>query len=90
MIDSIFYGTGKTNYMLYQSVVINGVFYGTLFVLYVTDIYKPSPELIALMFAGGIAFDSLLTYGMFVWMLGRRKLKITNPVPLSGGVAAAE
>lgn len=88
VIDSIFYGIGKTNYMLFQSVVINAVFYGTLFVLYVTDIYNPSLELIALMFAGGIAFDSLLTYGMFVWMLKKRKLKINTPVPLSEGYAS--
>ncbi len=90
VIDSIFYGIGKTNYMLFQSVVINAVFYGTLFVLYVTDIYNPSLELIALMFAGGIAFDSLLTYIMFVWMLKKRKLNITTPVPLSEEAAIAD
>ena len=76
VIDSIFYGIGKTNYMLFQSILINSIFYGTLFVLYINGIYKPTLELIALMFAGGIAFDSLLTYGMFYWMLKRRSLKI--------------
>ncbi len=30
------------------------------------------------MFAAGIAFDSILTYGMFVWMLKKRKLSIIN------------
>ena len=84
VIDSIFYGIGKTNYMLFQSVVINGVFYGTLFILYVTDIYKPSLELIALMFAGGIAFDSLLTYGMFVWVLRKRKIELGGRWGLMG------
>lgn len=76
VIDSIFYGIGKTKYMLFQSVMINTVFYGGLFILYMTGIYQPSLMLIALMFAFGIAFDSLLTYGMFAWMLKKQKLGI--------------
>ena len=76
VIDSIFYGIGKTNYMLFQSLVINTIFYGTLYALYTMGIYKPTLDLIALMFAAGIAFDSILTYGMFVWMLKKRKIRI--------------
>lgn len=76
VIDSIFYGIGKTKYMLFQSVIINSIFYGSLFVLYVTGIYQPTLMLIAIMFAAGIAFDSLLTYGMFVWMLKKRNVRL--------------
>jgi Na+-driven multidrug efflux pump len=76
VIDSIFYGIGKTKYMLFQSVIINSVFYGSLFVLYVAGIYQPTLMLIAIMFAAGIAFDSLLTYGMFAWMLKKRNVKL--------------
>lgn len=76
VIDSIFYGIGKTKYMLFQSVIINSVFYGTLFVLYVTGVYQPTLMLIAIMFAAGIAFDSLLTYGMFIWMLRSKNIKL--------------
>ena len=76
VIDSIFYGMGKTEYMLFQSIVINTLFYGTLFILYVTGLYVPTLELIALMFAAGIAFDSLLTYGMFYWMLKKKNIGI--------------
>ena len=76
VIDSIFYGIGKTSYMLFQSIVVNTVFYGTLFSLYISGLYKPTLELIALMFASGIAFDSLLTYFMFSWMLKKRSIKI--------------
>jgi len=80
VIDSIFYGIGKTNYMLFQSIVINTIFYGTLFVLYLIGIYKPTLNLIAVMFAAGIALDSLLTYIMFVWMLKKRKISIMNSI----------
>jgi Na+-driven multidrug efflux pump len=76
VIDSVFYGLGKTNYMLFQSLVINSVFYGGLFVLYRLGIYKPTLDLIALMFAVGIALDSLLTYGMFAWMLKRKNIRL--------------
>ena len=73
IVDSIFYGIGKTEYMLFQSIVINTVFYGGLFILYVTGIYQPNLTLIALMFAGGTALDSLLTFGMFVWLVKKKK-----------------
>jgi Na+-driven multidrug efflux pump len=76
VIDSIFYGLGKTNYMLFQSLIINAVFYGTMFVLYATGVYQPTLTKIALMFAGGTAMDSILTYGMFVWMLKKEKISI--------------
>ena len=76
VIDSIFYGIGKTKYMLFQSVMINTIFYGGLFILYVTGVYQPTLMLIAIMFATGIAFDSILTYGMFIWMLKKRNIKL--------------
>lgn len=80
VIDSIFYGIGKTNYMLFQSITVNTLFYGTAFVLYSTGIYTPTLTLIAIMFAMGIAFDSLLTYIMFVWMLKKRKISIFDSI----------
>lgn len=76
VIDSIFYGIGKTNYMLFQSIVINTIFYGGAFILYVTGIYHPTLIAIALMFAGGTAADSILTYFMFAWMLRKRGIQI--------------
>jgi Na+-driven multidrug efflux pump len=76
VIDSIFYGIGKTNYMLFQSLVINIVVYGGAFIFYIAGIYHPTLVSIALMFAIGTALDSILTYGMFVWMLKKERLKI--------------
>lgn len=73
VIDSIFYGLGKTSYMLFQSLVINIVFYGTAFILYITGVYVPTLTLIALMFATGTALDSILTYFMYWWMIEKTK-----------------
>ena len=44
------------------------------FVLYITDIYMPTLDKIALMFAGGTAFDSVLTFFMYIWF--RRKINM--------------
>lgn len=80
VIDSIFYGLGKTSYMLFQSLVINTVFYGTAFVLYQNGVFEPSLTLIALMFATGTALDSILTMGMYFWMLKRKAINLFKPV----------
>lgn len=69
VIDSIFYGLGKTGYMLFQSIVINSLFYGTLFVLFILGVYQPTLMLVSLMFAVGIALDAVLTMFIYRWML---------------------
>lgn len=79
VIDSIFYGLGKTQYMLFQSVVINTVFYGTAFILFELNVFTPTLTLIALMFAAGTALDSLLTMGMYVWLVKRKKINPLEP-----------
>ncbi|MFI3163822.1 MAG: multidrug transporter [Bacillota bacterium] len=76
VIDSIFYGIGKTSYMLFQSVAVNTIFYGTAFVLYATGVYVPTLMSIALMFATGTAIDSILTYFIFAWMCKKEKISI--------------
>jgi Na+-driven multidrug efflux pump len=74
IIDSVFYGTGKTHYMLFQSLAVNILFYGAVFIFYLKGIYQPTLIKITLMFAVGIALDSILTYAMFAWMLKKKKL----------------
>lgn len=76
IIDSIFYGIGRSEYMLFQSVVVNTLFYGTLFVLFKMGIYQPTLVLIAVMFAAGIAVDSILTFVMYFVL--NKKGKITH------------
>jgi Na+-driven multidrug efflux pump len=78
VIDSIFYGLGKTNYMLFQSLVINTVFYGTAFILFQFHVFVPNLTLIALLFAMGTALDSLLTMGMYVWLLKRKDISLLD------------
>lgn len=76
VVDSIFYGIGKTQYMLFQSIVINSVFYGSMYILYIYGIYKPTLMKIALMFSFGIFLDAILTFAIFLWLLKKRNIKL--------------
>ena len=76
VFDSIFYGLGKTKYMLFESVVTNTVYYGTAFVLYLTELWTPSLIGIALLFGIGNAFDSLVSLGAFAFLLKKEKINI--------------
>ena len=62
IFDATFYGRGKTNYMLLESVVTNSLYYGVFFILYHTGIWTPTLTGIALMFGGGNAFDNIVSY----------------------------
>ena len=76
VFDSIFYGLGKTKYMLFESVVTNTVYYGTAFVLYLSGLWTPSLIGIALLFGIGNAFDSLVSLGAFAFLLKKEKINI--------------
>ncbi len=67
VFDATFYGRGKTGYMLFESVVTNSVYYGVFFVLYLAGIWTPTLIGIALMFGGGNAFDSVVSYLAYRW-----------------------
>ena len=76
IFDSTFYGLGKTNYMLVQSVCIDGVYYGVMFVLYLTGIFVPSLLGICLMFGIGMALDFIPALCLYLYVLKRNELKI--------------
>lgn len=74
VFDATFYGLGKTNYMLFESVVTNTLYYGTAFVLYITKIWLPTLTGIALMFGIGMAFDSLVSLVAYRCLLKKNKI----------------
>lgn len=76
VFDSIFYGLGKTNYMLFESVVTNTIYYGIAFILYVTGLWTPSLIGIALLFGIGNAFDSIVSLSAFVYLLKKEKINV--------------
>ena len=78
VFDCTFYGRGKTNYMLFESVVTNTIYYGIAFVLYATGVWVPTLLGIALLFGVGNAFDSLVSFGVYVFMLKKEKIDIRD------------
>ena len=78
VFDATFYGLGKTHYMLFESVVTNIIYYGICFILYVTGVFKPSLIGIALMFGIGNAFDSIISFIAYAFLLKKNKINILD------------
>ena len=76
VFDSVFYGLGKTNYMLFESVATNTIYYGVAFILYLTGVWTPSLIGIALLFGIGNVFDSIVSFGAFAHLLKKEKINI--------------
>ena len=78
VFDATFYGLGKTNYMLFESVVTNTIYYGITFILYATNIWIPTLTGIALLFGIGNAFDSIVSLIAYGYLLKKEKLNILD------------
>ena len=76
VFDSTFYGLGKTNYMLFESVVTNIVYYGICFILYMTNVFEPTLLGIALMFGIGNAFDSIVSGVAYWYLIKKERIKV--------------
>ena len=78
VFDSTFYGLGKTNYMLFEALVTNLIYYGGAFVLYLCGAWEPSLIGIALLFGIGNAFDSIVSLAAYGYLLKKKKINILN------------
>ena len=78
VFDSTFYGLGKTNYMLFESVVTNTIYYGTAFILYLCGAWQPTLIGIALLFGVGNAFDAIVSLVAYVFLLKKRKINVLD------------
>jgi Na+-driven multidrug efflux pump len=65
LMDSVFYGKGRTELLAIQSIVTNVSVYGTAFVLFNMGVFSPTLTTIALLFGTGIAVDSIVTFSMY-------------------------
>ena len=78
VFDCEFYGLGKTNYLLFETLVTNIFYYGTTFLLYLNGFWTPTLMGIALLFGIGNAFDSIVSGGAFAFLLKKKKINILN------------
>lgn len=88
VFDSEFYGLGKTNYMLFESVVTNTIYYGVAFILYLADVWTPTLIGIALLFGIGNVFDSIVSGVSFPTNSGSSCIGNTFDSIVSGGAYA--
>ncbi|RCK41841.1 MATE family Na+-driven efflux transporter [Thalassospira xiamenensis] len=65
VIDSYFYGMGRTDLMLYQSLLVSVFYYGAAFIAYWHGAFMPTLTGLALLFGGGIIVDSAITFWQF-------------------------
>jgi len=79
--DSVFYGRGKTDLMLYQSLIVNTLFYGGAFVLYRIGVFVPSLTKIVVMFGVGIGLDSVIKSAMFAPFRRRAAATVSGRMP---------
>lgn len=71
--DAVFYGKGKTEYLLLEALTTNIIYYGGAYLTYMNGLWTPSLHGIALLFGIGNIFDSSVT-----WILFRRYKKSIN------------
>ena len=76
LMDSVFYGKGKTQMLAIQSIITNTVVYGTAFALFKTDVFQPSLVKIAVLFGIGIMVDFLITSGLYFIFLRQVRYKL--------------
>jgi Na+-driven multidrug efflux pump len=76
IFDSTFYGIGKTEYMLIQSVCINIFYYGVAFILYLKGIFVPSLFSISMLFGIGMTADLIPTMILYIRMLKNMNMRI--------------
>lgn len=76
VMDSTFYGLGKTQYLVIQSILIDVVYYGLMFILYLAGIFVPNLTDICLMFGVGMLLNFLPTLVQYLRLLKNEGIKI--------------
>lgn len=62
VFDSILYGFGKIKYILVESIIVNVVYYGLVYVLYMKGVWTLTLNTIVWMFGVGMIFDGIVSY----------------------------
>lgn len=83
VIDSVFYGIGKTKYLAYQALLTNGTVYLAAFLFYAAGWWQPTFAGVMFLFALGILVDSILTLFFLV------KVLYVEPARTAAATAAA-
>ena len=73
--DGTIYGRGKTQYMLWESIFTNCIYYVIMFVLWRKGIWIPTLDGVAMMFGVGMAFDMIPTLLLYLYLLKKESVQ---------------
>ena len=76
ILDSTFYGLGRTDYMLIQPLCIGGFYCGVIFIPCLADVFVPTLAGIALMFGIGITAGFMPALILYIRMLKKENIRI--------------
>lgn len=76
VLDGTLSGAGRLDYLFIQTILINGIYYGGLFILYLLGIFRPGLIGICLMFGFGMALDLIPTIIQYHHFLRHHQLEI--------------
>lgn len=74
VIDSYFYGIGRTDLMLYQSLAINIIYYGSLYMIFKKELFIPTLTNMTIIFGIGMSIDSLFTFFQYLRLTKKKSL----------------
>jgi hypothetical protein len=78
IFDSTFYGVGRIDYMLIQSICIDFFYYGVAFILYLNKIFILTLFSISMLFGFGMVFDLIPTFILYKRLLKKLNMKIIS------------
>lgn len=76
VMDSVLYGHGKTKYLALQSLITNGMVYGSAYLLFVYGYILPDLKTMTLLFGAGIVVDSFVTGWLYLYHLRLRGYQV--------------
>lgn len=79
VLDQYFYGIGRIDLILYQTVIINTLFYGTIYILHSIQFFEVTLSNILLIFGFSLVLDSILTCIQYIrlqYLQGDRQLNV--------------
>lgn len=68
VFDMIFYGAGKTEYMLIEAVIVNSIYFGLFFIAYLYGFWIPTLMGIIYMFGFAMLFDAIVSWLVFRYL----------------------
>ena len=69
---SYFYGIGRIDLILYISIIINLLYYGSFYLCYQQGVFVPSLESISMMFGGSMVLSTIIIYIQFQFITRKK------------------